>query len=749
MGQPVTLADVRALIAARLLQSNRPDDAVIGSITLRPHQITAVARLRASMEEFGGALLCDQVGMGKTFVALALCGKQGLRVVAPAVLKEMWIKSAQSAGKSIEFTSTESLSRIGRDARGALAPLSDQPLLIVDEAHHFRNPSTQRYASLARLASGRRVLMMSATPVHNVRRDLIALIAIFLGSAASSLKASELGRLIVRREQDSLSGMSELPEVLRPEWRDLAHDDDVPRLLLDLPPPLPPRDGGDGGALVVHSLLRQWASSDAALEGALRRRLHRAIGLMAALESGTYPSTSELSAWNSAEDSVQLAFAALVATGSGTAAELLPVVRRHSESVAALLQRVKANASTDHQRVDVIRAIRRKHNAVSVVAFSQYADTIDALFRALASDGCVAALTGNSARVAGGRISRAEAIRRFAPRASGASAPSAAESVTLLLTTDLLSEGVNLQDAGVVIHLDLPWTPARMEQRLGRVARMGSSHARIFSYVIRPPASSETLIRLEHVLRDKMRSAGVVVDAFPSLGFSVSIEATGGQSTPRMSEAIRAIVEEWKVSVPINGEEVPLVAAVDAPFDGFLALCEANGQPTLLIKDREGVTDDPARIVAAIRVCDGRAIPVSPDVRHAAIEGIRRHSHAIESTGGAASIHANVKRAALRRVAGIVSRARPHERSRVAALGRLARSSILARMGADRELQLESLSGSELSDEGWMRSVSRLSNEERAEDNHRVLLALILFQVGDTKALQRQGNGAESELNDL
>ena len=48
--------------------------------------------------------------------------------------------------------------------------------------------------------------------------------------------------------------------------------------------------------------------------------------------------------------------------------------------------------------------------------------------------------------------------------------------MTLLLTTDLASEGVNLQDASVVVHLDLPWTAARLEQRVGRVARLASAH---------------------------------------------------------------------------------------------------------------------------------------------------------------------------------------------------------------------------------------------------------------------------------
>ena len=49
--------------------------------------------------------------------------------------------------------------------------------------------------------------------------------------------------------------------------------------------------------------------------------------------------------------------------------------------------------------------------------------------------------------------------------------------VDLLIATDLLSEGLNLQDASVVVHLDLPWTAARLTQRIGRVWRVGAGGA--------------------------------------------------------------------------------------------------------------------------------------------------------------------------------------------------------------------------------------------------------------------------------
>jgi len=76
---------------------------------------------------------------------------------------------------------------------------------------------------------------------------------------------------------------------------------------------------------------------------------------------------------------------------------------------------------------------------------------------------------------------------------------SSADRIDLLLSTDLLSEGVNLQDAEVVVHLDIPWTAARLEQRVGRLARMGSKHSTVTVYLIRPPASAAALLENEIV----------------------------------------------------------------------------------------------------------------------------------------------------------------------------------------------------------------------------------------------------------
>src|SRR5690242_21188298 len=79
-----------ACTARTLGRMDRGSPTTIGAVTLRPHQRTAVARLRAVMQEFGGALLADDAGLGKTYVAAALA-RDATRplIVAPASLRSM------------------------------------------------------------------------------------------------------------------------------------------------------------------------------------------------------------------------------------------------------------------------------------------------------------------------------------------------------------------------------------------------------------------------------------------------------------------------------------------------------------------------------------------------------------------------------------------------------------------------------------------------------------------------------------
>ena len=523
---------VRSFMADRYLGAETAN-ARVGSIDLRPHQVEAVSRIREILKSRRCALLADEVGLGKTYVAAAIAiDASHTLLVAPAGLCIMWDQAMREAGAHpVDIVSHETMSRTPDLG-------IDYDLVVVDEAHHFRNPATRRYAQLAEHIRYARVLLLSATPIHNSERDLRSLFALSLGSRAWRMPLEELLQATVRRHHDAI-GTRVVPVAEQPVWLALPDDGATLERILALPPALPPVDGGDAGALVIHGLVRQWASSDHALRRALARRRASGLALIAALEQGRYPTRTELRTWTHAEDSLQLGFPELLASAHPKATALLNVVKDHERAVTALALTLRDRNAADRARADHLRKLRLAHPGARIVAFTQFADTASGLYRLLACTGKVAMLSARGATTAGGPMPRREALERFSPSTAPGRTVAAAEEIDLLLTTDLLSEGVDLPDISVVVHLDLPWTPARLEQRVGRALRLTSRHERVAVYCMAPPASSETMIRSETILRRKLQAAARSVGIAGSILPSTSVD-TGAGAGPRAGREPRS-----------------------------------------------------------------------------------------------------------------------------------------------------------------------------------------------------------------
>ena len=715
--RPITACDLRALIAATYL-GEAAAPAAIGDIALRPHQRAAVDQLRRIMAEFGGPLLADDVGLGKTFVAAAFLreARRALLVV-PSALRAMWREALRATGGAATIVSYAALSR-GRTPEGAF------DLVVLDEAHHARTSTTRRYRALSVLTANARVLLLSATPIHNRVADLAAPLALFLGERAFALDPDDLARCVVRRARADVPDAVTIPTMASPEWLAVEDDEALLARIMELPPPVPPSDGGDGGALLSLSLVRQWASSRAALAAALRRRLARGAALTSTLEAGRYPSRAELASWSYAEDALQLAFPELLASPSADAARLLPWVRAGEAELHALLRTVESSQSADASRAERLRELRQRHAGEKIVAFAHHGETVLALFRRLRGDGAVAALTARGGLVAGGTISRRVALERFAPVACGVAPPSAAHRIDLLLATDLLSEGLNLQDASVVVHLDLPWSPARLEQRVGRSARLGALHARTSVYALRPPAAAESLLRIEKRLRDKLgmaaRALGVAGTILPGLSLVPDLLAVG---EAQLAERIRQRLAAWRNTEPKaapviyrdsmyqSPEALLSVAAIRAARPGVLALVRAGARPFLVAAlGDDAPTADSRLVLKALSLADGEDVALDGRVVSDAIQRLDRWLdgwRARQAAGNgrgleAISITHALRRRAIRRIAAITTRAPTHRRHRLAALASAARAAVTGAYGIGVERVLADLVAADLPDEAWL-----------------------------------------------
>ncbi len=176
-----------------------------------------------------------------------------------------------------------------------------------------------------------------------------------------------------------------------------------------------------------------------------------------------------------------------------------------------------------------------------VVLFSNYRDTAMHVFRSLGGDpesggGSELRVRSNLADKSwmsllhGGdsRERRAAVLERFAPLAAHRKGealddsglqerigPYRQESIELLIATDVLSEGQNLQDAQYLINYDLHWNPVRMIQRAGRIDRLFSPHETVYIYNVMPEQGLEDLLQLVDSLRRKLETIedAVALDA--------------------------------------------------------------------------------------------------------------------------------------------------------------------------------------------------------------------------------------------
>ncbi|MBW7934606.1 MAG: hypothetical protein H3C62_13580, partial [Gemmatimonadaceae bacterium] len=218
-------------------------------------------------------------------------------------------------------------------------------------------------------------------------------------------------------------------------------------------------------------------------------------------------------------------------------------------------------------RASLLRRIVHAHPGATIVAFSRYAATIEALWRALRTEVGVVALTARGVRSAGGGLSRAEVLARLASRdGQHRQAP-----LRLVLSTDLLGEGLDLLAASVIVHLDQAWTPARMTQREGRAARLGSLHTHVSVYAVRPPAGAARVLAIADRLHCKREAMQMSV-------------APGAQR-----EQLVAMARAWSLppSRDSDGNDPrrghPRVAAVRAAREGWIAVVEGAAGRRLLV----------------------------------------------------------------------------------------------------------------------------------------------------------------------
>ena len=594
-------------------------------LPLTSFQTHGVARALRLIRDCGGAMVADEVGLGKTFIAAEVvrvyhANRQRALLICPAQLRDTTWKKFLARHRlelSVECLSFEELAndvqlrdprRAGPATTHLERPLHEYQLVVVDEAHNSRNPDAPtRAAVLRRLLFGQRrdLLLLTATPVNNSLWDLFHLIRFFVRQDAFLAERGVLS-IYERFQQAMRTDPSDLsPDLLypiidstcvkrtrqfvkkhytgdtiigpdgrrqpiifpRPQPITVRYplDDPLPALFDEIEIALDPN--GHPGALtfsrygveafregahdteedaqlaatvglIRSALLKRFESSPYAFQRTLDTLIAGHEIFLEALDKGRVVTTRFLREIG-ADDETTLE--ELLATSPDTepaglfdVRELRKAVERdlgilrqlaasatritpdHDPKLRALVDELeKIAAQAVEEGLDPIDEAQKR----KVILFSFFADTVkyvrDFLVVEVDRNPNLRAYRGRIAAVTGGddleEFSRQDALYGFAPISTEAPPRRDADLYDILVSTDVLAEGVNLQQCRHIINVDVPWNPMRLVQRHGRIDRIGSNHPRVFLRTIFPAERLDQLLNLEQRILAKIAMAAASI----------------------------------------------------------------------------------------------------------------------------------------------------------------------------------------------------------------------------------------------
>ena len=621
------------------------------NLPLTSFQKHGVARALRLIRETGGVIVADEVGLGKTFIAGEILQiyrerRQRALLICPAALRDTtWKQFLTRYQLFIECLSFEQLAndrqlrdnqRPNADQQHLQRPLDEYQIVIIDEAHNYRNPDAPtRAAALRSLLFGKRrdLLLLTATPVNNSLWDLYHLLRFFLRQDAhfasrGILSIRELFREAMRQDPsdlnpdhlfpiidattvkrtrqfvkkhyagDSIPGPDGRPQTIvfpKPEAISLRYEleDRLPGFFDQLEEALNP-DGTNAIRFARYTPNVYLYEADDSEESAHRLAMIGLLrsGLLKRFESSTYAfcKTVEKMAREStlfldALDSgyvVTTDFMREVSADDETVFEDLLAGTEHS-TPASLYDVEQLRAAVEHDRdklinlaneartitperdsklrilADALAEIAEQANfgAIDtvdeaqkrkVLVFSYFEDTVewilDFLEHETAENPGLTPYRDRMVAVSGSgdlaEVSRLKAVQGFAPISMEAPTGQDDDLYDLVIATDVLAEGVNLQQCRHIINFDMPWNPMRLVQRHGRIDRIGSPHDRVFMRTIFP------IDRLDDLLNLEQRILGKLAQAAASVGVVAPIEgaARGAQVFTESREEIEKLIKE-------------------------------------------------------------------------------------------------------------------------------------------------------------------------------------------------------------
>lgn len=549
------------------------------------YQKDAVTDAISKLEQYNGVFISDVVGLGKTYITTMLLKTLNSRalILAPPVLVDRknpgsWPRVLEDFGVGGCFC--ESIGKLDKIAKET--DLSKYKYVVIDEAHKFRNESTQMYDDLYKICVGKKVILVTATPLNNDPRDILAQIKLFQPAHASTLPNPETRdlELYFSKLQARLSGLDrqenkkEYLRVIRENSEKIRKDilqylmvrrtrssivkyykKDLEKQNLHFPEVADPEPlyyefNEETDELFTNSIERivkdfKYARytpllylkvKDSQMEvGQKNMQKFMRILLLKRLESSFYAfKMSVKRMMESYEKFIQMYHKGLVYTGDNSVKNLMKLVEEDNLSkIDELIEegRVQEHTSDEFEPefladlehdLGVLRSLHEDWEKVEsdpklekfikkmrsdpilkdkkVLVFTESKETADYLKQNLSEvfGDCVLSIDGSS-----DGSWRQVVIDNFDGKLKE---ENRADDYRILVTTEVLSEGVNLHRSNVVVNYDIPWNPVRMIQRVGRINRVDTKFEWIYIYNFFPTGPINENIKLKELAVAKIEA---------------------------------------------------------------------------------------------------------------------------------------------------------------------------------------------------------------------------------------------------
>ncbi|MCM1399371.1 MAG: phospholipase D-like domain-containing protein [Clostridium sp.] len=538
------------------------------------YQLDAVVQAKKILETYNGVFISDVVGLGKTYICamLAKSLKKGRKlVICPPVLVDYWNEVLQEFDVAAEVQSLGKLDRILEKG------VDKYTYVFIDEAHRFRNQGTESFSSLHKICYGKKVVLISATPINNYSSDIENQIYLFqpkhnsniiglkdleyffrelrskekkiekgtrkyfeqIRANSEEIRDKILRHIMIRRTRSEIveyygadmerQGLK-FPKLGTPEPIAYVFDDETNILFNETVEAIKNFKYSrykpltylkkttqeqnkmmtaqhNMGGFMKSILVKRLESSFFAFRNTLGRFLESYEKFIAMYEQGEVYISKKVDVYDlldSGDDDKLMELVEAEAVMHFQSKEFNSQFVKDLQMDLNMLKQLdnKWQKMTDDPKLIQFKAELKKNKKLKnnkKIIFTESKETAEYLAKELSDmyGERVIAYTGSSSMILKSVIEDS-----FNPKYT----EKGKDQFDVLITTDVLAEGINLHRANALINYDLPWNPTRIMQRVGRINRVGSEYEEIYVFNFFPTAVTSKHLPLKDRIIEKLQA---------------------------------------------------------------------------------------------------------------------------------------------------------------------------------------------------------------------------------------------------